>query len=87
LAGWLVGGCFVPAWALGAGVLSGGRRLFEVLYILAWYVGPMNRVAELDYTGLAEGAMAAGTPVRIAVMTLGLMILAAVFRARRLHSR
>jgi len=87
LVAWLIAAAFVPALALTSGVLSGSRRLFEVLYILAWYVGPMNKLPAVDYTGLTDGAVAAGTPVRFAVAALLLLITAAVFRARRLHSR
>jgi hypothetical protein len=86
LAAWLIAAAFVPALALSAGVVSGGRRLFEVLYILLWYVGPMNRGADLDYTGLAFGAIVAGTPVRCAIAALFLLTAAAAFRARRIHS-
>jgi len=87
LAAWLVAALFVPALALAAGVMSGGRRLFEGLYILLWYVGPMNKLADLDYTGQTEGALAAGTPVRFAIAAILLLTAAAAFRARQLRSR
>ena len=87
LAAWLIAAAFVPALALAAGVVSGSRRLFEVLYILIWYVGPMNQLPIVDYTGLADGTVAAGAPVTFAIAAILLLSAAAVFRARRLHSR
>ena len=49
--GWLLGAAFVPALALASGVWTGSAKLFEVLYLSLWYVGPMHKLAELDYTG------------------------------------
>jgi hypothetical protein len=60
LLGWLAGCLFIPALALGLGTLSGSPRLFEVVYLLLWYAGPINHVAELDYTGASLPARAAG---------------------------
>ncbi len=51
----IAGAAFVPALALAMGVWSGGRRLFEAFYLMLWYIGPMNRVPFLDYTGGAVG--------------------------------
>ena len=48
--GWLLGAAFVPALALASGVWTGSAKLFEVLYLSLWYVGPMHKLAELDYT-------------------------------------
>jgi hypothetical protein len=60
LLAWAVGCLFIPALALGLGSLSGSPRLFEVVYLLLWYVGPMNSVATLDFTGMSAAARAAG---------------------------
>ncbi len=58
LLGWLAGSLFVPALALALGTLAGSPRLFEVVYLLLWYAGPMNHVGELDYTGASPAARA-----------------------------
>jgi hypothetical protein len=60
LLAWAVGCLFIPALALGLGSLSGSPRLFEVVYLLLWYIGPMNSVATLDFTGMSAAARAAG---------------------------
>jgi hypothetical protein len=52
LLGWLSCAALVPAFALASGVWTGSAKAFEVLYLFAWYVGPMHQVAEVDYTGV-----------------------------------
>ncbi len=51
--GVLVGVAFVPALALAAGRLSGTPRLFEITFLVLWYLGPANRQAALDFGGVA----------------------------------
>ena len=58
--GWAAGCAFIPSLALALGAWSGGSRLFEVVYLLLWYVGPMNRGRELDFMGVPPGARAGG---------------------------
>jgi hypothetical protein len=50
--GWLLAAALIPALALACGVWTGSAKFFEVVYLFLWYVGPMHRVAELDYTGV-----------------------------------
>jgi hypothetical protein len=85
LAGWLSCAAFVPAAALALGVWTGGSKAFEVLYLFAWYVGPMHHVTELDYTGVTT----ARSPVLWAVylaLTLLAYALASAMRMRQLRS-
>jgi len=53
---WAAACAFIPSLALALGAWSGGTRLFETSYLLLWYVGPMNRVASLDYMGVTAAA-------------------------------
>ncbi len=76
-----VASLFIPALALATGVLSGGPRLFEVTYLLVWYLGPLNRLAPLDFL-----APKAATSAGFLSATLGLLCLAMAGRARRLRS-
>ena len=78
---WLAGALFVPSFALALGVWSGSSRLFEALYTLWWYAGPMNHVPGLDFMGM--------TPARFATVfyvlaTLALWIAAYVGRRGKL---
>jgi len=47
----LSGALFIPSLALASGVWSGSSKLFEILYMVIWYLGPLNKLAGLDYIG------------------------------------
>jgi hypothetical protein len=51
LIAWVAGALFIPSLALALGIWSGSSKLFEVVYVLWWYVGPMNQVENLDFMG------------------------------------
>lgn len=54
----LAAAAFIPSLALAAGVLTGGRKLFEVSYLLLCYAGPLNGVAALDFIGARSPGVA-----------------------------
>ncbi|NEU56668.1 ABC transporter permease [Halorussus sp. MSC15.2] len=54
LAALAVGVVFVPSLALAAGVVSKSSRLFEIGYLLLWYLGPANRTTAIDYSGVTS---------------------------------
>jgi hypothetical protein len=81
LAAWAVGACFIPALALASGALSGGPRLFEVSYLLVWYVGLLNKLPLFDFLSPAPPA-----PWAFLAATLGLLGLATLARGRRLQN-
>ncbi len=70
---WAVGALFIPSLALAAGVWTGSGKLFEVLYLLLWYAGPMQHVPFLDFTGESRTApwFAGAALVLLASATLG----------------
>jgi hypothetical protein len=72
----LVAAVFIPTLALACGALSGTTRVFEIVYLILWYVGPMN-ATPLDYTKMAA-------IVPYAVATVILAILAFYSRSVRL---
>ncbi len=51
---WGTAALFIPALALALGVWSGSNKLFEVIYMIWWYAGPVNRVPFLDFMGVGE---------------------------------
>jgi hypothetical protein len=51
LLAWGIGALFIPTLALALGVWSGSSRLFEVVYMLWWYAGPISRTESLDFMG------------------------------------
>jgi hypothetical protein len=79
-AGWLAGAAFVPALALALGTLTGGRKTFEILYVVLWYVGPLNGARPVDFTGAAGGS----TAPAFAAAALAALAIAAAARDRRL---
>lgn len=52
LLAWGTGILFIPTLALALGTLGGSKKLFEVIYLLWWYVGPLNHVPSLDFLGI-----------------------------------
>jgi hypothetical protein len=60
LAAVIVGALFIPSLALFMGVWSGSNKMFEFLYTLLWYIGPMNGVVPLDFMGVVPGSVEAG---------------------------
>ncbi|WP_369900079.1 hypothetical protein [Bacillus manliponensis] len=52
LMSWLSSIVFIPTLSLALGVWSGSRKLFEVVYILWWYLGPVNDIPYLDFLGV-----------------------------------
>ena len=80
--GWVLAAAFVPALALACGVWTGSAKFFEVLYLFLWYIGPMHRVAEVDYTGVTVGRPP-GLWLLYGVLSLGLFALAWWGRSRQ----
>jgi len=84
LAAWLIGAFFIPALALACGTWSGGSKFFEALYVVIWYLGPMQPVPPLDFMGASDLTVTAGIPVYYAAATAGCLALAVAGRRRRL---
>ncbi len=82
LAALAAGAVFIPSLALACGVWSGTSKLFEIVYVLMWYLGPMNRLAALDYIG-ANGD---GRPGWFVALSIALILSAVVGRARQIRT-
>jgi hypothetical protein len=83
---WLAGALFIPALALCLGIWSGTSKFFEGLYTTLWYIGPMNRVPGLDFTGAASGERAWEIAVVYGLLTLALFTVALAGRSRQLRT-
>lgn len=75
--GIVAGAVFVPTLALACGAFSGTTRLFEIVFLVLWYVGPMNRTM-FDFT---QGAHAPG----FLLASFALLALAIAMRRMRLQ--
>jgi hypothetical protein len=77
LLAWGTAALFIPALALALGVWSSGNKLFEVMYMLWWYAGPVNRTPYLDFMGIGEKVSLEALPAYWigAIILLGLAVL------------
>jgi hypothetical protein len=55
LLAWLSGAILIPSLALAFGVWSATSKVFEIIYLCLWYIGPLNNVPEVDYLGAHSG--------------------------------
>lgn len=77
LAGWAGAVIFIPTLALALGVISSGSRIFEVVYLIWWYIGPLQKIPGMDFT--------AGQPQVYLLAAAGLLLLAAFWRVRQVR--
>jgi hypothetical protein len=90
----MIGAAFIPTLSLALGVWSGSSKLFEVLYLVLWALGPMNQIlftlelppftqmVYLDYLGVADEALSMGLPMIYLMISVVLFLLAVVARRR-----
>jgi hypothetical protein len=95
MSAWLVGALFIPALALTLGCWSGNSKLFEVVYTILWYCGPVEGLAVLDFMGASgnsvactcgstERSLSPNMPMVYLACTVVLLALAVVGRKRQL---
>jgi len=82
LAAWGTAALFIPSLALALGVWSSGTKLFEVVYMIWWYVGPVNQTPTLDFMGIGE-QVSMGVLSFYWIGTAVLLILAVLGRRRQ----
>ena len=84
LLAWTVGAFFIPTMALALGVWSGSSKLFEVVYLFLWYLGPANHVGHIDFMGAMGPLLPPRTPVFFLALTAALAVFAVAGRKRQL---
>jgi hypothetical protein len=77
LAGWMGAVIFIPTLALALGVFSSGSRLFEVVYLFLWYMGPYQKLHIFDFI--------TGAPQVFLLASAGLLLLSAYWRGRQVR--
>jgi hypothetical protein len=77
LSGWIGAMFFIPSLALALGVISSGSRVFEVVYLFLWYMGPYQKVPGLDFI--------TGPPQVFVLVSAGLLLLSAFWRGRQVR--
>lgn len=84
---WLIGALFIPTCALAMGTWSGSSKLFEVVYLLLWYIGPLNQTRALDFMGAVPVAVKSGVPLVWLAATVALGVAGVAGRKRQLAGR
>lgn len=74
---------FLPAAALAAGVWSGRPALFEIGYLVAWYLGPMNGLELLDYVGATRAAGSLTIQIGYLAAAVVALVIASIGRRRQ----
>jgi hypothetical protein len=82
LLAWMSAVLFIPSFALALGVWSNSHKLFEVLYVTIWYLGPMNKIETVDFLG----ANSSGNPGFFLPLSMALIVAAFIGRARQLQN-
>jgi hypothetical protein len=80
LAAWGAGALFIPSLALAFGVWSGSSKLFEAVYTVWWYVGPLHQIPGLDFVG---GSRASSSPGLYLTLAAGLLLASCLGRRRQ----
>ncbi|MBL0348010.1 ABC transporter permease subunit [Candidatus Villigracilis affinis] len=78
----LSGAIFIPSLAVASGVWSGTSKLFEILYMVIWYLGPLNKVPGLDFIGSHSN----GYPQFFIPFSIALIAFAIFGRSRQLRN-
>ena len=79
-----MGAAFIPSLALACGVSSGSRRLFEIVCVLLWYLGSVERIPALDLMGIVAPAVGNYVPLAYLAASALLLVIAAIGRRRQL---
>ena len=79
-AAWFAGALFIPSMALAMGVWSGSSKLFEAVYTVWWYLGPLHQMPSLDFVGGTRASSSAGLYL---VLAAGLLLAACLGRRRQ----
>ena len=80
LVGVAAGAVFAPSLAVAAGIWSRSSWLFELSYLMLWYVGPLNGGVPVDFLGTTGESLDAGVPLVFAGLGLALVGAAVVRR-------
>jgi hypothetical protein len=83
---WLTGAAFLPSLALALGVWSGTSKPFEAILTAMWYIGPINHVSGIDYTGASNGPDTTHYAMLYLAATVALLVFAAAIRSRQIRS-
>ncbi|SHE68081.1 hypothetical protein SAMN05444392_102353 [Seinonella peptonophila] len=79
---WLVGTFFIPTLALTCGVITGNSKLFEVIYLSIWYMGPLNQLPIFNFLNTKVSI----TALVYLIITIFLLLISLFLKKRKLNS-
>ncbi len=82
---WFVGALFIPSLALCLGVWTHTKKIFEFLYILLLYIGPINGVTALDFMGILPESIEIGVWKVYLIFTFILICLSIIGRKQQIQ--
>jgi ABC-type transport system involved in multi-copper enzyme maturation permease subunit len=83
---WTVGALFIPSLALAFGTWTGSSKVFEIAYLMLWYIGPMQQIDQFNFMNFESEASQTNPTVWIFLFAAILLIaLSAVGRARQVR--
>jgi hypothetical protein len=86
LLAWGVGAAFIPSLALALGVWSRNKRLFEIVYLLWWYLGSISLIPILDYMGIISRGMTHDVTIIYFIASVLLLSAAIIGRRRQIQA-
>jgi hypothetical protein len=78
-----VGGLFIPTLAVALGIWSGNGKLFQMVFMLMWYLGPLNKWGVMDFMGASQESLDRGLFLYYLLATIILLMLAVIGRVRQ----
>jgi hypothetical protein len=73
---------FIPTFALFLGITSGSQKLFEVIYLVIWYLGPINRLEMFDFIAVTDQTLTTLVPISYLIISLALIPLTMFIRSK-----
>lgn len=81
----VAGAIFIPAFAIASGILTGGSKVFEVIFTIMVYC-ILNAIPLFDFVGAIKGSRELGIAHYLLVITLLLLIVAFSARKRQVRN-
>ncbi|TFH65376.1 MAG: hypothetical protein E4G91_02730 [Candidatus Zixiibacteriota bacterium] len=81
----MVAAFLIPTVSLAMGTLSGSKKLFEVTYLMIWYVGSIDRQTTLDLLGTSDESVSIMKLAVLILTAVGSLIIAFISRYRQVR--
>ena len=76
----IIAALFITSMAFALGVMSTSRKLFQVVYMLIWYIGPLNKAYIFDYIGVNDESVLNGQYLYYLIAAILLLLIGLVIR-------